>query len=217
VATTRGIGDSGSAQTLSQALRARSKKRAPAPRAPRPRPPRRYRTRRWPRVLARFTRRIVALGVLAGAVAAVWFLVLKPVVQPERSAEKTRTAGLAKPATSLGTRLKSLSTGGFTPGLATSRGLPGLASLQVAVVDASGPHNGGLQARRYLHQLGMHPVPLDSTDVRLTRSVVLYKPGWHTRGLAFARLLGLKAQKRRTIPGVPAKAPLVLVIGSRGL
>ena len=63
----------------------------------------------------------------------------------------------------------------------------------------------------------MHPVPLDTTDHRLTQSVVLYQPGWHTRGLAFARLLGLKAQKRSTIPGVPAKAPLVLVIGSRGL
>jgi hypothetical protein len=162
-------------------------------------------------------RRIVALGVLAGAVAAVWFLILKPVIQPEQSAEKTRTAAPARPATALGTRLKSLSTNGLTPGLATSTGLPGLASLHVAIVDASGPHDAGLQARRYLHQLGLHPVPLDSTTHRLTESVLLYQPGWHTRGLAFARLLGLKAQKRSTIPGVPAKAPLVLVIGSKGL
>jgi hypothetical protein len=162
-------------------------------------------------------RRLAAFGVLAGAVAAVWFLILQPVVQPERSAEKTRTAAPPKPATTLGTRLKSLSTGGFTPGLATSTGLPGLASLQVAVVDASGPRKAGLQARRYLHQLGLHPVPIDTTTHRLTHSVLLYQPGWHTRGLAFARLLGLKAQKRSTIPGVPAKAPLVLVIGSRGI
>ena len=35
--------------------------------------------------------------------------------------------------------------------------------------------------------------------------------------LKFARVLGLKAQRRSTIPGVPAKAPLVLVIGSKGL
>ena len=80
--------------------------------------------------------------MLGGAVAAVWFLILQPVVQPERSADKTRTAAPAKPATSLGTRLKSLSTGGFTPGLATSTGLPGLARLQVAVVDASGAAQG---------------------------------------------------------------------------
>jgi hypothetical protein len=213
VATTRGIGDSGSAK----ALRARSKRRAPAPRAPRPRPPRRYKTRRWPRILARFIRRVVALGVLAGAVAAVWFLILKPVVQPETSAEKTRTTAPAKPATALGTRLKSLSTNGFNAALGSSTGLPGLASLKVAVVDASGPHQAGVQAREYLHQLGMHPVPLDTTDHRLTESVLLYEPGYHTRGLAFARLLGLKAQKRSTIPGVPAKAPLVLVIGSKGL
>jgi hypothetical protein len=215
VATTGDIGDSGSAPTLSQALRTRSKKRGPAP-TPRPRPPRRYRTRRWPRVLARFGRRILALGVLAAAVAAVWFFALAPVVQPERAAEKTRTAAPAKPAASLGTRLQTLSSG-LTPGLATSRGLPGLARLQVSVVDASGPHDAGLKVRRYLHQLGMHPVPLSTTQLRLTRSVLLYKPGWHTRGLAFARLLGLKAQRRSSIPGVPARAPLVLVIGSRGL
>jgi hypothetical protein len=215
VATTRDSGGPDSAQTLSQALRARSKKRAPQPAPQRPRPPRRYRARRWPRILARFTRRILALGVLAAAVAGVWFFGVKHFVQPEQAAEKTRTTA-PKRATSLGTRLASLSSG-FTPGLATSHTLPGLAGLHVSVVDASGPHKAGVQARRYLHQLGMHPVPLNTTSMRLTHSVLLYKPGWHTRGLAFARLLGLKAQKRSTIPGVPARAPLVLVIGSKGL
>jgi hypothetical protein len=211
----------GSAQTLSQALRARRAKsgsgraKAATPPPPRYAPPRRRRRKAW-RLVVRTTSRLLALGVLVAAVGAVWFWAVKPIVQHDHVAEKTQAAAAAAPSPTLGTRLASLA-GGLTPGLATSTAVPGLAKLHVSVVDASGPKKAGLKARRYLHQLGMHPVPLNTTSMRLKKSVLLYKPGWQTRGLAFARLLGIHANARKTLPGVPAREPLVLVIGTRGI
>jgi hypothetical protein len=168
--------------------------------------------------MVRMTRRLVALAVLAAAVAGVWFWAVHPIVDDDSAAARQHAASSAPAPSTLGKRLASLAgASAITPGLATPTGVPGLSRLHVSVVDASGPRQAGVQARRYLHQLGMHPVPLDRTHIRLRKSVVLYKPGWQTRGLAFARLLGLHAERRRALPAVPARQPLVLVIGTRGL